>query len=96
MCSIPFQGAGFYVDSTEPKWSEHYRMYTYITDELPNIVQSNYPELYPDRWGIMGHSMGGHGAMVIGLRNPEKFLSISGFAPICNPMNCKWGRKVCS
>uniref|UniRef100_A0A1I7VFG7 S-formylglutathione hydrolase n=1 Tax=Loa loa TaxID=7209 RepID=A0A1I7VFG7_LOALO len=88
------KGAGFYVDATEPKWSEHYRMYTYITDELPNIVRSNFVECDPHRWGIMGHSMGGHGAIVVGLRNPEKFLSISAFAPICNPMNCKWGRKA--
>ncbi|VDK57001.1 unnamed protein product [Gongylonema pulchrum] len=88
------KGAGFYVDATEPKWSEHYRMYTYISEELPRIVNFNFDKCDPTRWCIMGHSMGGHGAIVIGLRNPEKFRSISAFAPICNPINCAWGKKV--
>ncbi|VDK82404.1 unnamed protein product [Litomosoides sigmodontis] len=88
------KGAGFYLDATEQKWSEHYRMYTYISDELPSLVRSNFDECYPHRWGIMGHSMGGHGAIVIGLRNSENFLSISAFAPICNPMNCELGKKA--
>ncbi|KAM3721001.1 S-formylglutathione hydrolase [Dirofilaria immitis] len=88
------KGAGFYVDATEPKWNKHYRMYTYIAEELPNVLRSNFTFFESHQWGIMGHSMGGHGAIVIGLRNPEKFLSISAFAPICNPMNCKWGMKA--
>uniref|UniRef100_A0A915Q1A9 S-formylglutathione hydrolase n=1 Tax=Setaria digitata TaxID=48799 RepID=A0A915Q1A9_9BILA len=66
------------------------RMHTYITEELPHVIRSNFAECDPHRWGKMGHSMGGHGAIVIGLRNPGVFLSISAFAPICNPINCNF------
>ncbi|MFH4975834.1 hypothetical protein AB6A40_002543 [Gnathostoma spinigerum] len=88
------KGAGFYVDATQSPWSTNYRMYSYITEELPALIGSNFPQCDEERQGIFGHSMGGHGAMMIGLRNPEKFKSISAFAPICNPMKCPWGEKV--
>ena len=86
-------GAGFYVDATESPWRQHYQMYTYIRDELTNLVESEFP-VDSQRAGIFGHSMGGHGALTIGLKNPEKFRSISAFAPICSPMNCPWGEKA--
>ncbi len=86
-------GAGFYVDATQPPWSENYRMYSYITRELPELVFSQFPA-DPDRQGITGHSMGGHGALTIGLRNPNMFRSISAFSPICAPSQCPWGQKA--
>lgn len=86
-------GASFYVDATEPKWSKHYRMYTYISEELIGLVVDNF-SIDPSRISIFGHSMGGHGALMISLRNPEKFKSCSAFAPICNPMQCPWGQKA--
>jgi S-formylglutathione hydrolase len=86
-------GAGFYVDATQDPWSKHYRMYTYIVEELPALIAANFAVL-PHRQGILGHSMGGHGALVIGLRNPEIFQSISAFAPIVAPMQCPWGTKA--
>lgn len=88
-------GAGFYVDATEGRWAERYRMYTYITDELYNLTIAELP-IDSERGGIFGHSMGGHGALVLGLRNPEKFKTISAFAPICAPMQCPWGEKAFS
>lgn len=88
------KGAGFYVDAQEPKWRDHYRMYSYVSEELPLLVESNFTQCDGNRWAIFGHSMGGHGAIVIGLRKPEKFKSISAFAPICNPVNCPWGKKA--
>lgn len=88
-------GAGFYLNATAEPWQRHYRMYDYVTRELPDLVFSEFPG-DPARQGIFGHSMGGHGALTIGLRNPDRFRSISAFAPICNPMNCPWGRKAFS
>jgi S-formylglutathione hydrolase len=85
--------AGFYLDATEEPWSRHYRMYAYITRELAGLVESNFP-VDPRRQGIFGHSMGGHGALTIGLKHPERFRSISAFAPISAPMHCPWGQKA--
>lgn len=87
------QGAGFYVDATEAPWSAHYRMYSYVQRELPELVRANFP-VDADRQGIMGHSMGGHGALVIGLRNPKQFRSVSALSPICAPSQCPWGEKA--
>lgn len=86
-------GASFYVNATEPKWSKYYQMETYVTQELRQIVEENFP-VDRDRQGIMGHSMGGHGALVLGLRHPELYKSISAFAPICAPSQCPWGMKA--
>ena len=86
-------GAGFYVDATEEPFAQHYRMRTYIEDELPALIAEAFPADM-DRQGIMGHSMGGHGALTISLRNPERFKSTSAFAPIVSPMNCPWGHKA--
>jgi S-formylglutathione hydrolase len=88
-------GAGFYVDATESKWSKHYKMYSYITHELRNLVEDQFP-IIPDCRGIFGHSMGGHGALVLGLRNPELYRSISAFAPLCAPSQSPWGVKAFS
>ena len=87
-------GAGFYVDATESPWAKHYRMYSYVVDELPAIVEANFPAT--SRRGIFGHSMGGHGALVIALRNPARYHSVSAFAPIANPMAVPWGEKAFS
>lgn len=87
-------GAGFYVDATQAPWSTAYRMYSYVVDELPAIVEASFP--VTDRRGIFGHSMGGHGALVIALRNPERYRSVSAFAPIANPMAVPWGEKAFS
>lgn len=89
------QGAGFYVDATTAPWSTHYRMYSYVVEELPQLIQAHFPA-QADRQGIFGHSMGGHGALVCGLRNPDRFKSISAFAPIAAPMQCLWGQKAFS
>lgn len=86
-------GAGFYVNATRAPWSEHYRMYDYITRELPELVEADFP-VDPRRVGISGHSMGGHGALTIALKNPGRFKSVSAFSPICSPMNCPWGEKA--
>ncbi len=86
-------GAGFYVDATERPWSAHYRMYSYVTRELPDLVFDQFPG-DRDRQGITGHSMGGHGALVLGLRNPAIYASISAFSPICSPTQCPWGQKA--
>ena len=85
--------AGFYLNATEAPWSANFQMYDYVTGELPEIIFSEFPG-DADRQGIFGHSMGGHGALTIGLRNPDAFKSISAFAPICSPMNCPWGQKA--
>lgn len=85
--------AGFYLDATEEPWSRHYRMYSYITRELAGLVETGFP-VDPYRQGIFGHSMGGHGALTIGLKNPERYRSISAFAPIAAPMHCPWGQKA--
>ncbi|RZS77198.1 S-formylglutathione hydrolase [Pigmentiphaga kullae] len=86
-------GAGFYLDATQEPWSRHYRMYSYIVDELFGLVTSELPG-DPARAGIFGHSMGGHGALVLALRNPDKFRSVSAFAPIAHPVDCPWGHKA--
>ncbi len=88
-------GAGFYVDATQPPWNAHYRMYSYVVEELPQLVAEHFA-VRPDRQGIFGHSMGGHGALVCGLRNPEVFKSVSAFAPIAAPTQCAWGQKAFS
>lgn len=85
-------GAGFYVNATRAPWDAHYRMYDYVTEELPAIAAGLLP--VDDRQGISGHSMGGHGALVCALRNPGRYASVSAFAPIANPMNCAWGQKA--
>ena len=87
------QGAGFYVDATEEPWSEHFRMRSYIEKELPGLIASNFP-VDINRQGIFGHSMGGHGALTIALRNPERYKSVSAFAPIVAPSQCPWGKKA--
>jgi len=86
-------GAGFYVDATQAPWSEHYRMRSYVENELVDAVTSVAP-IDTSRLGIFGHSMGGHGALTIGLRNPDRFRSVSAFAPIVSPLNCPWGEKA--
>ncbi|QOJ23101.1 MAG: S-formylglutathione hydrolase [Gammaproteobacteria bacterium] len=88
-------GAGFYLDATQAPWSQHYRMESYVTQELRNIIIEQFPA-DPDRIGISGHSMGGHGALTLALRYPELFRSVSAFAPICAPMRCPWGQKAFS
>lgn len=86
-------GAGFYLDATQPPWSRHYRMRHYIEKELPGLVADAFP-VDPARQGITGHSMGGHGALTIALRNPGSFRSVSAFAPIVAPMEVPWGQKA--
>ena len=87
------KGAGFYVNATQQPWQQHYQMYDYVSVELPALIQS---ELSVDsyRQSISGHSMGGHGALTIALKNPDKYRSVSAFAPICAPMQCPWGKKA--
>jgi S-formylglutathione hydrolase len=87
------QGAGFYLDATETPWSQHFRMRTYIEQELPALIGAEFPADMA-RQGITGHSMGGHGALTIGLRNPDRFRSISAFAPIAAPSRVPWGEKA--
>src|SRR5580658_1905012 len=87
------QGAGFYVDATQAPWAENYRMYSYITKELPAVVEANLPSM-SGATGIFGHSMGGHGALTLALRNPSLYKSVSAFAPIVAPMQCPWGKKA--
>jgi len=86
-------GAGFYIDATEEPWSRGYRMYSYITQELAGDVAATFP-VDPHRAGIFGHSMGGHGALTIALKNPDHYKSVSAFAPIASPMRCSWGQKA--
>jgi S-formylglutathione hydrolase len=88
-------GAGFYVDATEEPWSRHFKMYSYVRDELRETVLANLP-VEGDRLGIFGHSMGGHGALMLALRNPEIYRSVSAFAPIAAPSRCPWGEKAFS
>ena len=88
-------GAGFYVNATEQPWATYYRMYDYIVDELPGLVASEFP-VDIARSGIFGHSMGGHGALTIALKNPDKYQSVSAFSPIVSPSNCPWGEKAFS
>lgn len=86
-------GAGFYVDATQEPWSRHYKMYSYVVEELPALMTAHFPVL-PDRQSICGHSMGGHGALVCALRNGDRYRSVSAFAPIVAPMRCPWGQKA--
>lgn len=88
------QGAGFYLNATQPPWATHYRMYDYLRDELPALVQSQFN--VSDRCAISGHSMGGHGALIMALKNPGKYTSVSAFAPIVNPCSVPWGIKAFS
>ena len=85
------KGAGFYVDATRTPWNEHYRMYDYVTGELPALVEAGLP-LVPGRRSISGHSMGGHGALICALKNPGVYRSVSAFSPICHPTQCGWGQ----
>lgn len=87
------KGAGFYVDATQEPWATNFRMRSYIEQELPALVAAEFP-LDMDRQGITGHSMGGHGALTISLRNPGRFRSTSAFSPIVSPLNCPWGEKA--
>ena len=86
------QGAGFYVNATQAPWNRHYQMYDYVVNELPELIESMFP--VSDKRAITGHSMGGHGALTIALRNPERYQSVSAFSPINNPVNCPWGQKA--
>jgi S-formylglutathione hydrolase len=88
-------GAGFYLDATQAPWSKHYRMYSYVAKELPEIVAESFPAR-ADAQGIFGHSMGGHGALTIALKNPGRYRSLSAFAPIAAPSRCPWGEKAFS
>ena len=89
------QGAGFYLDATAAPWSSHFKMRSYLEQELPALIAAEFPADMA-RQGITGHSMGGHGALTIALRNPERFRSVSAFAPIVSPLNCPWGEKALS
>ncbi len=86
-------GAGFYLNATEAPWNQHFHMYDYLTKELPEVLFENFPGDRA-RQGITGHSMGGHGALTIGLKNPHIYKGVSAFAPICSPINCPWGQKA--
>jgi S-formylglutathione hydrolase len=86
------QGAGFYLNATQQPWAAHFRMYDYIRDELPALIQDKFN--VSDRCAISGHSMGGHGALLLALKNPGKYVSASAFAPIVNPCNVPWGKKA--
>ena len=86
-------GAGFYVNATESPWANHYKMYDYIVDELPALINDQFP-INGSKMSISGHSMGGHGALTIALKNPERYSSVSAFSPICAPIQCPWGQKA--
>lgn len=86
------KGAGFYVNATQAPWNSHYQMYDYVTKELPALIKANFP--VSDKKAISGHSMGGHGALVIAMRNPKVYTSVSAFSPISNPTKCPWGHKA--
>ncbi len=87
-------GAGFYLNATQTPWAEHYHMYDYVVDELPQLIEEHFPA--SDKRSISGHSMGGHGALIAALREPQRFQSVSAFAPICQPTQCPWGEKAFS
>ena len=86
-------GAGFYLNATQAPWNKHYKMYDYVIQELPALINDNFP-VDPSRQSIFGHSMGGHGALSIALKNPDRYKSVSAFAPIASPINCPWGCKA--
>jgi len=86
-------GAGFYLNATQAPWNRHYHMYDYIVDELPALIGDNFA-VDGARQSISGHSMGGHGALTIALKNPGRYLSVSAFSPICSPLRCPWGEKA--
>ncbi|GLR62620.1 S-formylglutathione hydrolase [Marinospirillum insulare] len=86
------QGAGFYLNATQAPWAKHYQMEDYILKELPDLIESAFP--VTDKRAISGHSMGGHGALTLALKNPERFTSVSAFSPIVNPINVPWGEKA--
>lgn len=86
------QGAGFYVNATQAPWDKHYQMYDYVVNELPVLIRQHFP--VSDRQAISGHSMGGHGALTIALKNPDRYTSVSAFSPISNPCQCPWGEKA--
>jgi S-formylglutathione hydrolase len=88
------QGAGFYLNASQAPWSRHYQMYDYVVKELPAIIEATFP--VSDKRAISGHSMGGHGALTIGLLNAERYRSMSAFSPICNPIKVPWGKKAFS
>ena len=88
------KGAGFYVDATQDPWAQHFQMRSYVEQELPELIAAEFPMLDLSRQGISGHSMGGHGALTVSLRNPDRFRSTSAFAPIVSPINCPWGQKA--
>lgn len=85
-------GAGFYLNATKPPFSQHYQMYDYVVNELPALIEAHFP--VTEQRSISGHSMGGHGALTIALKNPHRYNSLSAFSPICNPMDCPWGIKA--
>jgi len=85
-------GAGFYVNATQDPWRKNYQMYSYIVDELPALIEANFA--VTQQKAISGHSMGGHGALTIALKNPKQYSSVSAFSPICNPINSPWGKKA--
>ena len=86
-------GAGFYVNATESPWAKHYKMYDYVVDELPALINDQFP-INGSKMSVSGHSMGGHGALTIALKNPERYSSVSAFSPICAPIQCPWGKKA--
>ncbi|XP_053661074.1 S-formylglutathione hydrolase [Anopheles marshallii] len=88
-------GAGFYIDATKDPWSNHYRMFSYVTQELIDVVNNNFPTVV-NKMSIAGHSMGGHGALICALKNPGLYKSVSAFAAISNPTKCPWGQKIFS
>ena len=87
-------GAGFYVDATNGKWAENYQMYSYVTEELPGLIASEFP--VNGKSSVFGHSMGGHGALICAFKNPKQYESVSAFAPICAPSDCPWGELALS
>jgi S-formylglutathione hydrolase len=87
-------GAGFYIDAKKDPYSQHYKMETYITKELPDLIFQEFKEVDSSRVSISGHSMGGHGALTLFLKNPGKYKSVSAWAPISNPSQCPWGEKA--
>src|SRR5699024_6798993 len=89
------KGAGFYVNATESPWAAHYQMYDYVVDELPQLLRQEFgAQLDLSREALAGHSMGGHGALVLGLQNPSRYRAITAFSPICAPTEVPWGEKA--